>query len=109
MPYQGRSQPIKGLVNWLRCAPTTETVPSGGYIFAKNGFWVFQTGREALQLGALLVPLATLAVTQAGQGSGGSWWELLRVGFDSETIRDILTCKPEQSSAPAQLAQQPMP
>jgi hypothetical protein len=55
---------------------------------------------EALQLGAaLLVPLATLAVTQAGQGTSGSWWELLGVGFGSETIRAILTGKPEQSGA----------
>lgn len=63
---------------------------------------------EALQLGAaLLVPLAALAVTQANQGSSGRWWELLGVGFGSETIRAILTAKPEQSGAPTQPPQQP--
>ena len=63
---------------------------------------------EALQLGAaLLVPLATLAITQAGQGSSGSWWELLGVGFGSETIRAILTGKSEQAGSPAHPARQP--
>jgi hypothetical protein len=58
---------------------------------------------EFLQLFAsLLVPLATLAVTQANQGTSGSWWELLGVGFGSETVRAILTGKPDQTTAPAQ-------
>jgi hypothetical protein len=63
---------------------------------------------EALQLGAaLLVPLAALAVTQADQGSSGHWWEVLGVGFGSETIRGILTGKSEQSGAPTQPVQHP--
>jgi hypothetical protein len=58
---------------------------------------------EALQLSAsLLVPLATLAMTQASQGTSGTWWELLGVGFGSETIRAILTGQPNQTAAPAQ-------
>jgi hypothetical protein len=53
---------------------------------------------EAVQVGAaLLVPLATLAVTQADQGTSGRWWELIGVGFGSEMIRSILTgAKPSQ-------------
>jgi hypothetical protein len=63
---------------------------------------------EALQLGAaLLVPLATLAVTQADQGISGRGWELLGVGFGSETIRGILTGKPQQTDAAPAAAQKP--
>jgi len=58
---------------------------------------------EALQLAAaLLVPLAALAVAQAGQANGSHWWDLIGIGFGSETIRNILTGSPEQSSTPAQ-------
>jgi len=53
---------------------------------------------EAIQLfAALLVPLATLAVTQSAEGTTGRWWELIGVGFGSEMIRSILTGKSEQS------------
>ena len=53
---------------------------------------------EAIQLvAALLVPLATLAVTQSTEGTSGRWWELVGVGFGSEMIRSILTGKSEQS------------
>lgn len=53
---------------------------------------------EAIQIGAaLLVPLATLAVTQSNEGATGRWWELIGVGFGSEMIRSILTGKPEHS------------
>jgi len=63
---------------------------------------------EALQLGAaLLVPLATLAVTQSDQGASGQWWELIGVGFGSETIRAILTGKGEQTSTPTPPTAQP--
>jgi hypothetical protein len=63
---------------------------------------------EALQLGAaLLVPLATLAVTQADQGISGRGWELLGVGFGSETIRGILTGKPQQTDAAPAAAPKP--
>ncbi|MBV9266282.1 MAG: hypothetical protein JO061_08960 [Acidobacteriaceae bacterium] len=57
---------------------------------------------EALQLGAsLAVPLATLAVTTAGQAASGRWWTLVGIGFGSETIRAILTGAPSQSVPPA--------
>jgi hypothetical protein len=62
---------------------------------------------EALQLAAsLLVPLATLAVTQSDQGASGRWWELVGVGFGSEAIRAILTGKQSQSGPPAQPTRQ---
>jgi len=49
---------------------------------------------EAIQLfAALLVPLATLAVTQSAEGTTGRWWELIGVGFGSEMMRSILTGK----------------
>lgn len=63
---------------------------------------------EALQLAAaLLVPLATLAVTQSDQGTSGQWWELIGVGFGSETIRGILTGKENQASTPPPPTTQP--
>jgi hypothetical protein len=53
---------------------------------------------QALQLlAALLVPLAALAVTTAGEPASGQWWDLVGLGFGSETIRNILT-GPQTSS-----------
>jgi hypothetical protein len=47
---------------------------------------------EALQLvAALLVPLAALAITTTGEAASGRWWDLVGLGFGSETIRNILT------------------
>jgi hypothetical protein len=58
---------------------------------------------EALQLGAaLLVPLATLAVTPSGEVNSGNYRDLIGLGFGSEVIRGILTPPPEQRAAPAQ-------
>ncbi len=58
---------------------------------------------EALQLGAaLLVPLATLAVTQSGEVNSGNFRDLIGLGFGSEAIRGILTPTPEQSGGSAQ-------
>ncbi|KQU75582.1 hypothetical protein ASE08_07520 [Rhizobacter sp. Root16D2] len=50
-------------------------------------FWI-----EMLQIGAaLLVPLATLASQTVSEGStGGSWWQLVVIGFASDTIKSIL-------------------
>lgn len=49
-------------------------------------------GFQTLQmLAALLVPLATLAITTAGDGTSGRWWDLVGIGFGSEAIRNILT------------------
>jgi hypothetical protein len=49
---------------------------------------------ETVQLlAALLVPLVTLAITQADEGTSGRWWELIGVGFGSEMIRSVLTGK----------------
>jgi hypothetical protein len=50
-------------------------------------FWI-----EMLQIGAaLLVPLATLASqTVSDAGTGGSWWQLVVIGFASDTIKSIL-------------------
>jgi hypothetical protein len=47
-------------------------------------------------LAALLVPLATLAITTAGDATTGRWWDLVGIGFGSEAIRNILTS--EQST-----------
>ncbi|NKI92200.1 hypothetical protein [Rhizobacter sp. SG703] len=50
-------------------------------------FWI-----EMLQIGAaLLVPLATLASqTVSDASTGGSWWQLVVIGFASDTIKSIL-------------------
>ncbi len=54
--------------------------------------WLWGPAPQALQLfAALLVPLAALAVTTAGEGASGRWWDLVSLGFGSETIRNILT------------------
>ena len=42
-------------------------------------------------LAALLVPLAALAASTAGDADTGRWWDLMSLGFGSETIRSILT------------------
>jgi hypothetical protein len=56
---------------------------------------------EALQLfAALLVPLAALTLTTTTDSATGRWWDLIGVGFGSETIRSILTGR--QSPAPSQ-------
>jgi hypothetical protein len=89
-----------------------KTVYPGAQLVITDRWWRFYRNEkfqrvlpEALQLGAaLLVPLAALAVTQTGQANGGPWWDLIGIGFGSETIRDILTGSPEQSGAPAQQA-----
>ncbi len=54
--------------------------------------WLWRPLPQALQLmAALLVPLAALAVTTAGEPAAGQWWDLVGLGFGSETIRNILT------------------
>jgi len=51
-------------------------------------------GRAWLELfqlaAALFVPLATLASTTLSGGSSGRWWELIAIGFGSDTIKSIL-------------------
>jgi hypothetical protein len=73
-----------------------------------NAWWtdrIEKTLPETLQLAAaLLVPLATLAVTQTDQGNSGRWWELAGVGFSSEIIRGILTGKQDQGNSRQQAA-----
>jgi hypothetical protein len=51
-----------------------------------------RTLSETLELFAvLLVPLCALAVSTADQGSSGHWWQLLGLGFGSDTIRNVLS------------------
>lgn len=46
---------------------------------------------ETVQVGAtLLVPLATLATTTLGGSGGANWWELIAIGFASDTIKNAL-------------------
>jgi hypothetical protein len=46
---------------------------------------------ESVQLGAaLLVPLATLASTTLSGGGAAGWWQLIAIGFASDTIKSIL-------------------
>jgi len=57
---------------------------------------------ELTQLAAaLLIPLATLASTTVGGGASGHWWDLVAIGFGSDTVKNILVGKDESpSSAP---------
>ena len=49
-------------------------------------FWI-----EMLQVGAaLLVPLATLASQTVGDANAANWWQLVVIGFASDTIKSIL-------------------
>lgn len=53
---------------------------------------------EAVELVAvLLVPLAALTVSTTNEGNSGRWWELVGLGFGSETIRNVLSGKQDQS------------
>jgi hypothetical protein len=60
-------------------------------------------GMELTQLSAaLLVPLATLASTTINGGTSGHWWELVAIGFASDTIKNILVGKEDtQTTTPA--------
>jgi hypothetical protein len=55
--------------------------------------WIWRHAPQLLGLcAALLVPLATLAITTtSGDVSSSHWWDLVGLGFGSETIRNILT------------------
>ena len=54
---------------------------------------------EAFQLvAALLVPLATLASQSINEASIGNWWQLVAIGFASDTIKSILVGRPESSA-----------
>jgi hypothetical protein len=56
---------------------------------------------ELTQLAAaLLVPLATLTSTTISGGSSGRWWELVAIGFGSDTIKNILVGKDESQNSP---------
>lgn len=55
---------------------------------------------EFFQLSAaLLVPLATLASTTISGGGSGHWWELVAIGFGTDTIKSILVGRQESSSS----------
>jgi hypothetical protein len=64
----------------------------------RNDQWerlLWRPAPQALQLlAALLVPLAALAVSTSGEGASSRWWDLVGLGFGSETIRNILTGQP---------------
>jgi hypothetical protein len=104
LPWPVEGQPDPPPLEYKR------TVYPGAQLVSSDRWWRFYRNEkfqrvlpEALQLAAaLLVPLAALAVTQTGQANSGPWWDLIGIGFGSETIRDILTGTPEQSGAPAQ-------
>ncbi len=112
-PQAGQGQPEQGQPEQAQLEPPVleyqRTVFPGAQDINRDRWWRFYRNEkfqrimpEALQLGAaLLVPLAALAVSQAGQ-AGGQWWDLIGIGFGSETIRNILTGTPEQSGAASQ-------
>jgi hypothetical protein len=53
-------------------------------------------GLEIMQVGAaLLVPLATLASTTVNGGTASHWWEIVAIGFGSDTIKNIIVGKEE--------------
>jgi hypothetical protein len=63
-------------------------------------YWRFLP--QALQLlAALIVPLAALALSTTTGAASGQWWELVGLGFGSETIRSILTGQPAQPASTA--------
>lgn len=55
---------------------------------------------EVTQVGAaLLVPLATLASNTVSGGTASHWWEIVALGFASDTIKNIIVGK--ESTPPA--------
>jgi hypothetical protein len=55
---------------------------------------------EFFQLSAaLLVPLATLASTTISGDGSGHWWEVIAIGFGTDTIKSILVGRQESSSS----------
>ena len=57
---------------------------------------------ETLELcAALLVPLCALAITTADQNTTGFWWQLIGLGFASDTIRNVLSGPMDSSAAKA--------
>ena len=60
-----------------------------------------RVGLEFIQLvAALLVPLVALAASTLRGGSTGQWWELVALGFGSDTIKNILVGRDEPASPP---------
>ena len=55
---------------------------------------------EASELLAVsLAPLVTLAVSTVNEGTAGTWWQLVGLGFGPETIRNVQSGKPNQAAA----------
>jgi hypothetical protein len=53
---------------------------------------------EVTQVGAaLLVPLATLASNTVSGGTASHWWEIVALGFASDTIKNIIVGKDSTS------------
>jgi hypothetical protein len=53
---------------------------------------------ESIELiAALLVPLAALTSTTFAGNSAAHWWELVAIGFGSDTIKSILVARHEQT------------
>ena len=56
---------------------------------------------ELFQLtAALLVPLATLASQTVNEASVANWWQLIAIGFASDTIKSILVGRQEAQQSP---------
>ena len=68
----------------------------------RTAYWE-QTKRVAFEsielIAALLVPLCALAISTADKGSSSQWWQLLGLGFGSDTIRNVLSAS--SNSKPA--------
>lgn len=87
----GRELPIAPDVVAARYSVTFEPNTQGDTEPNAHDRWL-RLGFQTLQmLAALLVPLATLAITTAGAPTVGRWWDLVAIGFGSEAIRSILT------------------
>jgi hypothetical protein len=84
--------PVKSGNDPVKCVRVATVRQLGRHRKDKWERWVWRPAPQALQLfAALLVPLAALAVTTAGEGASGRWWDLVGLGFGSETIRNILS------------------
>jgi len=84
---------VEGTTNPVVCS---RTIAPGQSNRIQADRWERRIWRHAPQViglgAALLVPLATLAITTTtGDVSSSHWWDLVGLGFGSETIRNILT------------------
>jgi len=104
--YKGKPVTMKSGAEPVKCTKVVSVQERSHHRKDKRERWLWRPLPQALQLlAALLVPLAALAFTTTGEGTSGRWWDLVGLGFGSETIRNILSGPQSQASSQRQAGQ----